>query len=88
MKEAGVTAIAVGEWDGQKGKYVVSLGLHRLVDSQPGNLWKAPAQSAKLSVSKTLFKFASGTLGVLSGKTVNFSTKPTRAGRFEIEFSD
>ena len=93
LKDAGVTAFSVSEWDGEKGKYVASLGLHRapggfavgqLVEGT-NSLSKAVGLEAS---GKTFFKFASGTLGALSGKTVNFSAKPTGAGRFEIEFSD
>jgi hypothetical protein len=35
---------------------------------------------------KTVFKFAS--LAALSGRTVNFTTKPAGLGRFELEFKD
>jgi hypothetical protein len=37
---------------------------------------------------KTVFKFASGTLAALSGRTVNFTTKPVGLGRFELDFKD
>ena len=36
---------------------------------------------------KTLFKFASGTLTALSGKTVNFTNGSTGLNRFEIVFT-
>ena len=37
---------------------------------------------------KTLFKFASGTLAAISGKTVKWTSKPVGLGRFELEFTD
>jgi hypothetical protein len=40
------------------------------------------------STGKTVFKFASGSLAALSGRTVNFTTKPVGLGRFELEFKD
>ena len=40
------------------------------------------------SSGKAVFKFASGTLAAISGKTVKFTSKPTGVGRFELEFAD
>jgi hypothetical protein len=40
------------------------------------------------SSGKAVFKFASGTLATISGKTVKFTSKPTGLGRFDLEFVD
>jgi hypothetical protein len=45
-----------------------------------------PAGSA--SSGKAIFKFASGTLATISGKTVKFATKSIGLNRFELEFSE
>jgi hypothetical protein len=37
---------------------------------------------------KGVFKFASRTVAALSGKTINFVTKPTGPGRFSLDVTD
>jgi hypothetical protein len=92
-----VTAFSVSEWDGQKGTFLASLGLHRAPGGfAVGQLLEGSSVvdrtgSKALDVEasgKTVFKFASGTLAAISGKTFNFHAKPTGAGRFEIEFTE
>lgn len=39
------------------------------------------------SSGKTRFRFASGTLAALAGKTVRFEAKPTGVGRFSLEYT-
>jgi hypothetical protein len=36
----------------------------------------------------TFFKYASGTLAQIAGKTVKFIVRPSDLGRFEIEFTE
>lgn len=97
LKDAGVTAISVSEWDGQKGTYLASLGLHRapggfavgqLIEGTNSIVMKDGKTIGLEASGKTVFKFASGTLASISGKTVNFVAKPTEPGRFEVEFSE
>jgi hypothetical protein len=84
LKEAVSTAFSVGEWDGPKGTLLASLGLHRapggfavgqLLEGTASVVMKDGKPIGAESTGKTIFKFASGTLAALSGRTVNF-TKP------------
>jgi hypothetical protein len=97
LKEAVVTAVSVSEWDGPKGTCLASLGLHRapggfavgqLLECSASLVMKDGKPIGAESSGKTVFKFASGTLASLSGKTVKFTTKPVGVGRFELEFTD
>ena len=97
LKEAVSTAVSVSEWDGPKGTYLASLGLHRapggfavgqLLEGTASLVMKDGKPIGAQSTGKTVFKFASGTLAALSGRTVNFTTKPVGIGRFELEFKD
>ena len=97
MKEAVSTAVSVSEWDGPKGTYLASLGLHRapggfavgqLLEGTASLVMKDGKPIGAESTGKTVFKFASGSLAALSGRTVNFTTKPVGIGRFELEFKD
>ena len=97
LKEAVSTAVSVSEWDGPKGTYLASLGLHRapggfavgqLLEGTASLVMKDGKPIGAESTGKTVFKFASGTLAALSGRTVNFTTKPVGIGRFELEFKD
>jgi hypothetical protein len=97
LKEAVSTAVSVSEWDGPKGTFLASLGLHRapggfavgqLLEGTGSLVIKDGKPVGSESSGKTVFKFASGTLASLSGKTVKFTTKPVSLGRFELEFMD
>jgi hypothetical protein len=97
LKEAVSTAVSVSEWDGPKGTYLASLGLHRapggfavgqLLEGTGSVVMKDGKPVGAEASGKTVFKFASGTLAALSGRTVNFTTKPAGLGRFELEFKD
>jgi hypothetical protein len=97
LKEAVSTGVSVSEWDGPKGTYLASLGLHRapggfavgqLLEGTGSVVMKDGKPVGSESSGKTVFKFASGTLAPLSGRTVNFTSKPVGLGRFELEFKD
>ena len=97
LKDAGTTAISVSEWDGQKGKYIASVGLHRapggfavgqLVEGSSSVAMTSDKAASIEASGTTVFKFASGTLAAISGKTAKFTARPTGPGRFEIEFTD
>ena len=97
LKEAVSTAVSISEWDGPKGTYLASVGLHRapggfavgqLLEGTGSLLMKDGTPVGNEASGKTLFKFASGTLASLSGRTVNFTTKSLGLGRFELEFKD
>jgi len=97
LKEAVSTAVSVSEWDGPKGTYLASLGLHRapggfavgqLLEGTGSIVMKDGKPAGSEASGKTVFKFAWGTLASLSGRTVNFTAKPVGVGRFELEFKD
>ncbi|MGY8678319.1 hypothetical protein Q2941_10925 [Bradyrhizobium sp. UFLA05-153] len=97
LKDAGITAISVSEWDGEKGTYLTSLDVHRALEGfAVGQLLEGIGSSVMednraagiAGSGKTVFKFASGSLAALLGKTVKFTTKPFGSRRFELEFTD
>jgi hypothetical protein len=97
LKDSGVTAVSVSEWDGQKGRYLASLGIHRapggmavgqLVEGTNSMVMKDGKAIGLEATGTTFFKYASGTLSPIAGKTVKFIVKPTNLGRFEIEFTE
>jgi hypothetical protein len=97
LKGAVVTGVTSSEWDGPKGTYIASIGFHRapgglaigqLTEGIGSVVMKDGKPVSTESSGKTLFKFASGTLASLSGKTVKFSTKLTGPNRFELEFTE
>ena len=91
------TGISISEWDGPKGTYLASIGLHRapggfaigqLLEGTGSIVMKDDKVVGSEGSGKTLFKFASGTLAAISGKTVKWTSKPVGLGRFELEFTD
>lgn len=97
LKDAGITAVSVSEWDSEKGRYLASLDVHRALEGYAvGQLLEGDGSSVMednraagiAAAGKTVFKFASGSLAALSGKTVKFTTKPVGSRRFEMEFAD
>jgi len=96
-KGAVNTGISISEWDGPKGTYLASIGLHRapggfaigqLLEGTGSIVMKDGKVVGSEGSGKTLFKFASGTLAAISGKTVKWTSKPVGLGRFELEFTD
>jgi hypothetical protein len=97
MKGAVYTGSTITEWDGPKGTYLFGGGAHRV----PGGYAVSQATEGTGAVimkdgkpagfetsGKGVFKFASGAIAALSGKAVNFVTKPTGPGRFSLEITD
>lgn len=97
LKGAVYTASNISEWDGPQGRFVSAGGIHRT----PGGLAVTQAIEGTASVvvrdgksvgtessGSAVFKFASGVLVALSGKSVKFISRPGSAGRFDLEFSD
>ena len=69
LKDAGTTAISVSEWDGQKGKFIASVGLHRapsgfavgqLVEGSSSLAMTSDTAASIEASGTTVFKFASG----------------------------
>jgi hypothetical protein len=101
MKGDVHTASSASEWIGPKGTFLRGGGVHRAPDGlavsqiTEGTGWVVkssdteyggPASTA--SAGKAIFKFASGNLAALSGKTFKFATQPTAPNRFVMEFTD
>ena len=97
MKGAVYTGSTITEWDGPKGTYLFGGGAHRV----PGGHGVSQATEGTGAVimkdgkpvgfetsGKGIFKFASGTIAALSGRAINFVTKPTGPGRFSLEITD
>ena len=97
LKGAVYTATSITEWDGPRGTYLLTGGVHRA----PGGLAVTQTLEGTGSIllkdgkpvgwensGKSIFKFASGTLAALAGKTVKFTSKGKGLNRFDIEFTD
>ncbi|MGY4485034.1 hypothetical protein ACVWWR_004225 [Bradyrhizobium sp. LM3.2] len=90
--------MSVSEWAADKGTYfLASLEFHRALEGVAiGQLSEATGFSsmegeqgtAVATSGTTVFKFASGSLAALSGKTLKFTTKLTGLRSFELEFTD
>lgn len=97
MKGAVFSAMHVSEWDGSQGKFLLAGGIHRSVggfavtqmsEGTGSVVVKDGKRLSSTSSGKAFFKFGSGTLAALSGKTINFTSKATGRDRFELEFAD
>ena len=95
LKGAVYTGASISEWDGSQGTYLSAGGIHRvagglavtqLTEGKGSVVMKDGKPAGAESSGRAVFKFGSGTLAALSGKTVKFETKPTGVGRFSIEY--
>jgi hypothetical protein len=97
LKGAVSTALSVSEWDGPQGKYLSSIGVHRiagglasaqLLEGAGSVIIKDGKPVGSESSGKILIKFASGTLAAISGKTLNYIVKPLGPNRFQLEWTE
>ena len=97
LKDAVYTATNVTEVDGPKRTYLFGGGVHRvaggaavsqIVEGTGSVELKDGKPAGATNTGKIAFKFASGTLAVLSGQTVNFIAKTTGVGRFVTELTE
>lgn len=97
LKGGVYTAISVSEMDGPKVTFHLGAGVHRTAGGLAvgqslegtGSTVMQEGKPARATASGTMiFKFASGTLAVLSGKTFKWAAKPIGFNRFELEFAD
>ncbi|WP_338833878.1 hypothetical protein [Bradyrhizobium septentrionale] len=97
VKGAVYSGTSTSEWDGPQGTYLSGGGTVRaagglavteITEGKGAAVMKDGKPAGSESSGKALFKFASGTLATLSGKTVRWETKPTGVGRFSIELTD
>ncbi len=97
LKGAVYTGSNISEWDGPLGTFLSAGGIYRapgglavtqLMEGTGSVIMKDGKPVGAETSGKTIFKFASGTLAALSGKTVKFVSQPTGAGRFNLELTD
>ncbi len=101
MKGDVHTASSASEWTGPKGTFLRGGGVHRAPEGlavsviTEGTAWVVKSGDTEYggragteSAGKAIFKFASGSLAALSGKTFKFATKPMAPNRFVMEFTD
>ena len=97
LKGAVYTGSSISEWQGPQGTYLSAGGIHRvaggiavgqLTEGTGATVMKDGKPAGGEASGKAIFKFASGTLAALSGKTLRFETKPMGVGRFSIELMD
>ncbi|MCK1491941.1 hypothetical protein IVB14_16305 [Bradyrhizobium sp. 180] len=97
LKDAGITGLSVSEWDSEKGRYLASIDIYRALHGiAVGQVLEGTGSSVTednravgiAASGKMVFKFASGSLAALSGRTVKFTTKPVGSRQFEMEFTD
>ena len=97
FKGALLTAVSVSEIDGSQVTFHLVGGVHRMAGglavgetlegtgssvTQEGNATRATASG------RVIFKFASGKLAPLSGKTFKWVVKPIGYNRFDLEYED
>ncbi|UPJ79413.1 hypothetical protein IVB16_32620 [Bradyrhizobium sp. 183] len=97
LKDAGITGLSVSQWDSEKGRYLASIDIYRALHGiAVGEVLEGTGSSVTednravgiAASGKMVFKFASGSLSALSGRTVKFTTKPVSSRQFEMEFTD
>jgi len=97
LKGAVYSATSISEWDGPQGTYLLGGGVHRsaegfavtnMLEGSGSVVMKDGKPVGRSSSGKAIFKFGSGTLASLSGKTVNWASKTIGLNRFELEFAE
>jgi len=97
LKGGVYTAISVSEVDGPQVTFHLAGGVHRtagglaVVQSLEGtgsSVMQEGKPTRATASGNIIFKFASGTMAALSGKTFKWATKPIGFNRFEMEFGD
>lgn len=97
LKGAVYSATHISEWDGPQGTFLMAGGVHRIaggfavtqMTEGSGSIVMKDGKPVGSSGSgKATFKFASGPLAALSGKTVKFASKSIGFNRFDLEFAE
>ena len=97
LKGAVYSASNIGEWDGPQGTFLLAGGIHRiaggfavsqLLEGTGSVIMKDGKPVGAIGSGKAVFKFASGTLAALSGKTFKFANKSIGLNWFELEFAE
>ena len=91
------TGVSISEMDGPKVTFLLTGAVHRSAGGLAvgetlegtGSTVTQDGKPARATASGTvIFKFASGTLASLSGKTVKWVAKPVGFNRFDMEYED
>ncbi len=91
------TGVSISEMDGPKVTFLLTGAVHRAAGGLAvgetlegsGSTVIQDGKPARATASGTvIFKFASGTLASLSGKTVKWVAKPVGFNRFDMEYRD
>jgi len=97
LKGAVYSAINVAEWEGPQATFLLAGGVHRsaggvavtqMLEGSASIIMKDGKPVGNTGTGKAIFKFGSGTLAALAGKTVKFTSKSTGLNRFELEFAE
>jgi hypothetical protein len=91
------TGISVSEVDGPKVTFLLGAAVYRttggtavgqMLDATGSSVMQEGRPTRGTASGKIMFKFASGTMAAISGKTVNYTGKPIGFNRFELEYRD
>jgi hypothetical protein len=97
FKGAVQTAVSVSEIDGSRVTFHLVGGVHRIVgglavgealEGTGSAVVQEGSPSRATASGSMIFKFASGKLAALSGKTFKWVVKPTGFDRFELDYMD
>jgi hypothetical protein len=97
LKGVVYTATHISEWDGPQGAFLMAGGVHRtaggfavtqMAEGSGAVIMKDGKPVGTASSGKAIFKFASGPLASLSGKTLKFATRSVGFNRFDLEFAE
>ena len=97
FKGAVFTALTVSEIDGSQVTFHMTGGVHRiagglavgqLLDGTGSTVVQEGSPTRATASGHMIFKFATGKLAALSGKTLKWAAKPIGYNRFELEYGD
>jgi len=97
FKGAVTTSVTVSEIDGSKVTFHFAGGVHRMagglavgetLEGTGSTVMQEGGATRAIASGRMIFKFASGKLAALSGKTFKWTAKPIGFNRFEMEYGD
>jgi hypothetical protein len=97
FKGALLSAVSVSEVDGSRVTFHLVGGVHRIagglavgetLEGTGSSVAQEGGRARTASTGTMIFKFASGKLAPLSGKTFKWAAKPVGFNRFELEYED
>jgi len=97
LKGAVYSATHISEWDGPQGTFLMAGGVHRIAggfavtqmaEGTGSVVMKDGKPVGTTASGRAIFKFASGPLAPLSGKTLKFASKSIGFNRFDLDFAE